>query len=217
MLEKHIMVNKTARYFVLGELSAKIERLWFVCHGYGQSADYFLKNFEILNNGKNLVVAPEGLHRFYWNGFEGKVVACWMTREDRLNDINDYVNYLDALYDEILKEFKGKKIKITVLGFSQGVATVCRWLCLGKAKTDNLILWAGYFPPDLPPAVPGRKNIFEKIKTQVVVGNQDEFLKESSLEEHQKSLENYGIKYRLTRFNGRHEIDPEVLMGLKQK
>ena len=36
-------------------------------------------------------MAPEGLSRFYLEGFSGKVGATWMTREDRLNDIDNYL------------------------------------------------------------------------------------------------------------------------------
>ena len=212
MKEKHITVNKTARYFILGEPSEKITQLWFVCHGYGQLANYFLKDFEILDNGKNLVVAPEGLHRFYWNGFDGKVVASWMTKEDRESDINDYVNYLDKLFDETLRGFSRDKIQITILGFSQGVATVSRWVCFGKSKPDHLILWAGVFPPDL--KFDPDKNVFNKIKTTMVVGNQDEFLRDGQIEEYEKKLKNMGIKYKLIRFDGKHEINKEVLKNL---
>ena len=120
MDQKNISINKTARYFTLGNPNEKIETIWFLCHGYGQLANYFLKNFEILNNGKNLLVAPEGLHRFYLNGFGGRVGASWMTREDRLNDIKDYIGFLDQLYLEIVNPFKSRNIKINVLGFSQG-------------------------------------------------------------------------------------------------
>lgn len=212
MLEKHITISKTARYFLLGDPSGEIDRVWFVCHGYGQLASYFLKNFEVLDNGKNLIVAPEGLHRFYWNGFEGKVVACWMTKEDRLNDISDYVNYLDKVYEEVIASLKNRNVKITVLGFSQGVATVTRWLTMGKAKPEKLILWAGIFPPDL--KFDPDQNIFNQMDTRMVVGMKDPFLKEIDLDEYEKVLKNTGIKYQLIRFDGKHEIEPSVLLNL---
>lgn len=217
MLERHITVSKTARYFLLGEPSEKISHIWFVCHGYGQLANFFLKNFEILDDGSTLIVSPEGMHRFYRNGFEGKVVACWMTREDRQADINDYVNFLDTLYTEILGQFKNRKPEISFLGFSQGAATVCRWINFGKAKPDNLVLWAGFFPTDFPPLPPGSdpaNQPFGTINTTIVVGNQDEFLLETSLDEFAKILEDRKIKYRLVRFEGKHEIKPEVLKSI---
>ena len=102
MQENHIKIAKTARYFQLAEIGSEIREVWFVCHGYGQHAGYFLKHFECLNNGGRLIVAPEGLSRFYLDGFYGRIGASWMTREDRLNDIKDYVLFLDAMYKLVL-------------------------------------------------------------------------------------------------------------------
>jgi hypothetical protein len=80
---KHITVKKTARYFILGEAGPFTRQVWFVCHGYGFLGGDFLKNFEALNEKEHLVVASEGLHRFYLYGTGGKVGASWMTKEDR--------------------------------------------------------------------------------------------------------------------------------------
>ncbi|MCP5046462.1 MAG: phospholipase, partial [bacterium] len=60
MKKETIKVTKTARYFLLGEPGPHIRRVWFVCHGYGQLADDFLKEFQVLDNSHHLVVAPEG-------------------------------------------------------------------------------------------------------------------------------------------------------------
>ena len=149
MIQKNIVVQKTARYFVQGEVTDQTEEVWFVCHGYGQLAKYFLKKFEILNDGKKLVVAPEALNRFYWQGFSGRVGASWMTKEDRLEEIDDYTNYLDSVFQEVLSEFNGREVRINILGFSQATATVCRWVASKKPEITNLILWAGAFPHDL--------------------------------------------------------------------
>ena len=99
MKEQTIETKKTARYYTLGTLSENTKTVWFVCHGYGQLANYFLRNFKLLENEKTFVISPEGFHRYYLNGFSGRVGASWMTKEDRLNDIADYVAYLDQLYE----------------------------------------------------------------------------------------------------------------------
>lgn len=209
-MEQHnIIVPKTARYFMLGEAESTIDTVWFVCHGYAQLANYFIKNFESLDTSRNLIIAPEGLHRFYWGKFSGRVVASWMTKEDRASDIQDYVNYLDLVYEEVLAKFGNrKKIKINVLGFSQGTATVCRWLTNGKSKADNLIIWAGAFPDDMDYGF--SKAIFDKLKTHVVVGDSDEFISEEELKKHLAVLDAHEINYQLTRFSGGHEIQLEA-------
>ncbi|MGZ4117744.1 MAG: alpha/beta hydrolase, partial [Bacteroidia bacterium] len=181
MQQKNIVIPKTARYFILGEASEKIEQVWFVCHGYGQLANYFIQNFHALNDGTQLIIAPEGLHRFYWKEFSGRVVASWMTKEDRTSDIIDYVNYLDMVYAEVLAPFKGKKIKVNVLGFSQGAATAGRWMANNRSHADNLIIWAGAFPADLD--FEKQKTIFNSMDNFIfVVGDDDQFINEEEIE-----------------------------------
>jgi predicted esterase len=209
MEQRKIKIEKTGRYFVLGDSSAEIEQVWFVCHGYAQLANYFLKNFELLNDGKTLIVAPEGLSRFYWEGVAGKVVASWMTKEDREDDIHDYVNYLDAVYSEVISQIKNRSVKINVLGFSQGVATVCRWLASGGSQADNLFLWAGAFPSDLNLEL--NKKILDALHITFVMGDNDQYITEEKVQEHIKMLEKSTLKYNVVRFEGGHEINSEAL------
>jgi len=97
--EHHLPVSRTARYFTIGEPDASLTELWFVCHGYGQLAGRFVRHFESIDAPHRMIVAPEALSRFYVE-VAGKthadthVGASWMTREDRLSDIEDYVEYL---------------------------------------------------------------------------------------------------------------------------
>ena len=145
MQEHTLTTPRTARYFTLG-VPERANDLWFVCHGYGQLAARFLERFRPIETGQRCIVAPEGLSRFYLSESpsERRVGASWMTREDRLHEIDDYVRYLDAVYGAL----QPRAAKVTVLGFSQGTATACRWAALGSARIDRLILWGGEVPPD---------------------------------------------------------------------
>ncbi len=212
IVQKNISVTKTARYFQLGEVSEQIEEVWFVGHGYGQLANYFIKKFEILDNGKRLIIAPEALHRFYWKDFTGRVGASWMTKEDRKEEIFDYVNYLDLVYTEILSQFEDRKVKINVLGFSQATATFCRWLSATKIEVENLILWGGFFPHDLD--FEYDKNYFNSAKPHILIGTNDEFYDLVSIEKHLNMLSEKGINPEFTHFEGKHEIDKETLLRL---
>lgn len=207
-----IVIQKTARYFTSVTQTTEIKNIWFVCHGYAQSAEYFIKNFEPIANNETLIIACEGLHRFYLNGFNGKVVASWMTKEDRLSDIKDYINYLDSVYKEISQKYNINEAIINVLGFSQGGATVCRWLSETKHKVDNLILWASIFPPDI--KFTDSLNIFNNIDTYILVGNEDEFVNEDEVNKHTADLEELKIKYTFLPFAGKHKIYPEPLLQL---
>src|SRR6266704_6639708 len=93
--EHHVSVTRTARYFTLGS-SRGVAEVWFACHGYGQLAGRFLEKLRVLDDGTRYLVAPEGLSRFYLSesATARRVGASWMTREDRLVEIEDYVRYL---------------------------------------------------------------------------------------------------------------------------
>src|SRR3989440_6597018 len=148
MQEHRLSTPRSARYFTLGAGTlAGASEVWIVCHGYGQLASRFLERFRPLEALGCCVVAPEGLSRFYLtdNPTERRVGASWMTREDRLHEIGDYVRYLDALYGML----GAARTKVTALGFSQGTATMSRWAALGSSRVDRLILWGGEVPPDL--------------------------------------------------------------------
>ena len=212
MQQKNITVKKTARYFTLGEASSSTKNVWFICHGYGQLANYFLRNFEPLNDGSNLLVSLEGLHRFYVKGFSDRVGASWMTREDRLIDIHDYVSFLDDVYNDVMKHLDRKKVKVHVLGFSQGAATVARWLCMGRSGADSLVMWAGAFPPDIDFRQDAQR--LPSLRKYVVMGDQDEFIAKEQLDEHLLFLRQNCIDHTLVTFSGKHEIHKETLLKI---
>lgn len=209
---KNISVQKTARYFVWGQPSAKINSVWFVLHGYSQLAEDFIKIFEPIKNENILVIAPEALNKFYVKGFSGKVGSAWMTKEDRENEIKDYVNYLDSVYEDVISFGLLTKAKIIVLGFSQGTAAACRWISKGKSKADRLILWGGGVPPDVDLEL--SKELFNSIQLTIVVGEKDEFISAEQVEKEEQRLKKNNIKYSLILFEGKHVIKREILLKL---
>jgi len=148
-MEAHkITVPRTAHYYTIGTPSKAIRQLWIVAHGYGQLAKKFIYKFEEFDDGKTLVVAPDALSRFYFKGFSGSPGSSWMTREDRLDEIADYVGYLQTIYDLFVPQLSDS-VQINFLGFSQGCATICRWMMAKFPRFDHLVLWAGLLPEDL--------------------------------------------------------------------
>lgn len=212
-IRKHNFITpKTARYFTMGELTEQTKNVWIVCHGYGQLAENFIKKFHQIVDEENYIISPEGLHRYYLDAKHEKIGASWMTREDRLDDINDYVNLLDGILELELIDFKGK---IILFGFSQGVATVSRWYMMGKIKPTYFVMWAGVFPPDLP--MEKERWVFNDSTNFVVIGEQDEFFPEQRRNQIIQEIENKGIKFDLLTFNGKHVINQETLLELKNR
>jgi len=206
--KQHIVVNKTATYHTLGDVN-NAKTIWFVLHGYGMLAEFFIKKFEPILNDETCIIAPEGLSKFYTQGFYGRVGATWMTKEDREVEIQDYINYLNQLQQFVCNQNTDTNLKINLLGFSQGGATVSRWAANGIAKFNNLILWASVFPDDMN---------FEQITTDntfLLYGDKDEFAAEEKVT-HQKELLNTKANFTIIKFKGKHDIPKEVLIEQSQ-
>lgn len=218
MQEHQLTVGRTARYYTLGKMDRPVKQVWFVCHGYGQLAGRFLRSFDVIDDGTRLIVAPEGLSRFYLGGSTGehgpdaKVGASWMTREDRLSEIEDYVRYLDALYAEVFGRVDRSAVKLIALGFSQGAATVSRWISRGGARADRLVLWGELVPPDLD--LEAAKQTLRALELSLVYGREDRFVTAEKIAEAEARLWSHGITYRLLTYDGGHELHDGVLQEL---
>jgi predicted esterase len=133
-----------------------------------------------------------------------------MTREDRLHEIDDYVRYLDALYAHVVQS----QARITALGFSQGTATVCRWVAFGSARVDRLIVWGGEVPPDLDL---GQARVNERLRASrltLVYGTSDQYFTPKVVATTASRLTEYKIAYERREFGGGHEIDEATLRAL---
>ena len=199
-MEHKLIAQKTFRYQQIGELD-KATHLLIVLHGYGQLAEFFIRKFNGVPENY-LVIAPEGMHRFYLNGTSGRVGASWMTKEDRESDIRDNLIWLNQLLNEL--KAKKKFEKIILLGFSQGGATAARWYYSSKNEINHLILWASVFPPDL--EKPENSNNSENY---FVIGTEDEFYnseaQKSEIEFYQK------IGFQTLQFKGKHNVEIRAL------
>ena len=211
--EHHIEVKRTARFHTYGNLTENTEHIIFAIHGYGELAGRFIRPFEKLDADRFFVVAPEGLNRFYWHSSSRPPVATWMTSTDRENEIKDYVNYLNQLYHKIMADVPANaNLKIHILGFSQGVATVTRWLANGVVKADSLVLWAGKMAHDLDWQT--AQPIFEAVDLHLVYGLQDKYLGYLDIDNYLKELNEKNLQPTITTFKGDHIIHLETLKAL---
>ncbi len=206
-----ISVRKTAHYYTLGQPGPQVQYCWIACHGYGQLAKSFVHKFTEVSREDTLVLAPEGFSRFYWKGFSGDVGASWMTREDRLDEIADYVRYLQTLYDHFIPQL-APDVRIILFGFSQGCATHCRWIMQQFPRFDHLVLWAGLLPEDL--NYQPHTDYFASKKLHFVYGTKDPFLTEERLQAHRQLIEEQQLNFRVDIFEGKHVVDRAVLRRL---
>lgn len=217
MQELPIEFNFQGRYFKLGEINAETKAVWFVLHGYGQLAQYFLPKFKSLIEHNICVIAPEGLSHYYLEDASTRnksgstrVGASWMTRENRMQDIENYVAYLNSVFNH--ETGSNKNLDITLLGFSQGGATASRWAFSNSIYFRRLILWAGILPTDMD-FEKGRQLLKEKDVT-LIYGKHDPFLNESRFVEMRTLSEKLEITPHQVVFDGAHEIHEATLLTL---
>lgn len=182
---------------------------WLVLHGYGQLAAWFLRHFAVLDDGTRQFVAPEALSRFYLSLGNDRVGASWMTREDRQHEIDDTLDYLDALHAHLTTD-EQTPVPLHVFGFSQGANAASRWVCLRRPPATRLILWGGTFAHDLDLAA--HRDLFDHLNVTFVVGDQDEFIPPDKLATEQERLRD--IPHTFVPYAGRHALYAEVLRTL---
>lgn len=197
-MEKHISFTQRAPYLRQGTGN----KLLYVLHGYGQLAKFFIRKFQPAEALGYTVVAPEGLHRFYLEGTTGRVGASWMTKENREQDIANYIAYLNAIQAELTAEKDWDEI--VVLGFSQGVATAFRWLAESDIKPSKFLICSGLVPPDVDLQI--KKDIFNPIKMSYFSGVNDPYRTEASVQEFYDAVASSKLDMELVNFDGVHEV-----------
>lgn len=217
MREHHLQVPKTARYWTTGDPEGA-DDVWFVLHGYMQLARRFLRRFEPIAGPGRLIVAPEGLSRFYVrsgggrHGAESVVGASWMTREERLTEIADYVAYLDRLGERLFERIGRGSVRLVVLGFSQGVATAARWAVRGAWPADVLVAWGDSLPPDLDEQQ--ARSRLAALDLVMVRGAGDATRRPGEEAKDEARLRTWGVEARILDHPGGHRVEEEALLRL---
>ena len=169
-------------------------------HGYAETAGDHLNEITRIPDTEGwLVVAIQALHPFYTR--KERVVASWMTRDDREHAIADNVDYVGRVLDRVRQEHQ-TKATLVFAGFSQGGAMAYR--AAANYRADALIILAADAPPDviarqrvtLPPVLIGR-------------GIRDDWYTEAKELADVKALKNAGAHVDSCVFDGGHEwTDP---------
>jgi DNA-binding transcriptional LysR family regulator len=102
--------------------------------------------------------------------------------------------------------------RIVVLGFSQGTATVCRWLAASELRADEIVLWAGSIPPELDVAEWAES--LHGAKLSLVAGESDELVTANAVAAEGERLSAAGVAFTLHRYAGGHRIDEQALSKL---
>lgn len=198
-------VVRTARYHVLGTPGPDTRELEFALHGYGQLARLFLEGLRPRARPGRVLVAPEGLSRYYLRRGTGEVGASWMTKEERATEIGDTLRYLDRLAGE----FAALACARSLLGFSQGAAAAARWAVLGATEFTRVVLWGCPLPPDL--ALETHSARVRALHWTFAVGSGDTTVDPSAVARDVARVRALGAVVEHHVFAGGHELDREWL------
>lgn len=214
--EHHLTVPRTARYYTLGTPGADTRAVWIVAHGYGQLAADFIARFAPVDDGAHVIVAPEALNKYYHDTRPGAssssmVGATWMTKEDRSSEIADQITYLDALYATIFREVARDAVRVTALGFSQGVATIARWLSHTRLPIDRAIFWSGILPEE---SLLTKDSALRRADVVLVYGLRDDFATAERVMRQIASFQAVDKSFTQMEFAGGHRLDDETLRAL---
>ena len=212
IIETSIKIQKSARYFSIGEFTPKVKKAWFVLHGYGQLAQDFLKEFESISSEETIIIAPEALSKFYFRGLSGNIGASWMTKEDRENEIDDYVGFLNYVYNTVLTKVNNENLEIIILGFSQGCHTAVRWLEKSELAVSKLVLCSGSFPEDI--NFYNNLEYWKSLNIHSMVGSSDRLVDHKKLSDQIRRLNSIDIEVDQYKFEGGHKLEPKLLQNI---
>jgi pimeloyl-ACP methyl ester carboxylesterase len=182
-------------------------------HGYAQTAEDMLVELQQVPGADRWTkVSIQALHPFYIRG-DSKVVANWMTRQDRELAIADNIAYVQRAMEHTgfsPRDIPGAEapglhlvqpgLHVVTVGFSQGAAMAYRAALHNPYPVAGIVALGGDIPPELkadpsliwPPVLMG-------------VGEREEWYAGDKLEADLTFLRSRNITHKLVRFDGGHE------------
>ena len=144
-LVRHVEARTHGRYLVRTPAIAGPWPLLVGFHGYAEDARIHLDAVSAIPGiGEWLVASVQALHPFYTR--DQRVVASWMTRQDRELAIADNVEYVSRVLHAIRDEFPTRQ-PLAVIGFSQGGAMAYR--AAARCGATAAIVLGADVPPDV--------------------------------------------------------------------
>jgi predicted esterase len=190
-------------------------------HGYGENAGDMMAALRLIPGASTWTrVSIQALNRFYTRG-DAKVVANWMTREDREQAIADNIAYVNTALELVLARaearalhqpgmevpgFSPGRTPLVFVGFSQGVAMAYRAALMGARPVSGVIALAGDIPPELKTDVPARQ---PWPRVLIGVGDKEEWYSTEKVQGDLAFLRSHNVPHAITRFKGGHEWTDE--------
>lgn len=210
-VEKTVTYSTENTYLTQNELTSKTKNVWLIFHGIGYLSRYFVKYFEGLDTEENYLIVPQAPSKYYLKNEYKYVGASWLTKENTAIEVNNVLNYIDAVLEA---EHIPEHVNLILFGFSQGVSVATRWLAGKKFRCTLVVLYAGGIPNEL---TASDFNFLDFTATQIkiIYGDQDEFLTPDRLKGEKVKIDSLfqGLAEIIT-FKGGHDVKPEIIEKL---
>ncbi|MBW2961396.1 alpha/beta hydrolase [Mesonia aestuariivivens] len=207
--EKKVSYQTTNSYSTINKLNSTTKNVWFCCHGLGFLSRYFIRYFNGLNAEENYVIAPQAPSKYYQKSDFKHVGASWLTKEETQQETENVLNYLDSVLEA--EKIPNDK-RLILIGFSQGVSVIMRWMASRKLSCDTLVIHSGSISKELTP------KDFEFLKdtnVELWYGTEDEYLTEDRItQETKRAKDMFGDQLRIVPFEGKHVVNTELIEQL---
>ena len=207
--EKEIKYSSSNTYSTLNLLTSKTKNVWFVCHGIGHLSRYFIRHFNELDSDENYIIAPQAQSKFYIAPKMKHIGACWLTKENTKKETNNVINYFNEIF---ANENIPSSCNLILLGFSQGVSVITRFIAKSGIKFNKLIVYAGKIPIEL--SKNDFKHIDNKSKVYLVYCANDLYIDEKTVNLEKKKAKNLFNNISTINFDIAHEINASIVNQL---
>ncbi len=200
--EKFLSIETTHPYETLNQWTPKTRRVWLVFHGIGYLSRYFLRHFRHLDPEENYIIAPQAPSLYYLDQTYTHIGASWLTRENTSLHMENLLHLLDALYE---REKLEDAPSLVLMGYSQGVSVLSRWVAARKLQCNRLVFYAGRIPEQLSAA--DFEHLSVETPVEFFIGDQDPFVSEADREKLKGQMEVlFGDRLKIKEYSGGHKL-----------
>lgn len=204
--EKQVSYQIKNSYSTLNNYTEKTKNVWMVFHGIGYLSRFFMKYFRELNPEENYIIAPQAQSKYYLSDKYTHVGASWFTKENIETEIKNTLAYLKEVYTA---EALQNAPNLILLGYSQGVSVVTRWVARNEVECSRIILHSGGLPNELQPE---DFEFLQNTRVSLIYGTQDEYLNEERMKiELDRAKKLFGDQMEIITFDGGHEVNVQAI------
>lgn len=200
--EKFLTIQATHPYETLNPRTPDTRQIWVVFHGIGYLSRYFLRHFKHLEPGANYIIAPQAPALYYLDQTYTHIGGSWLTRENTDLYMDNLLQLLDGLWRA---EELQTAPSLVLMGYSQGVSVLCRWVAARKIQCKRLVLYAGKVPEELGAEDFG--HLSQDTEVEFFIGDQDPYVTpamRAGMEDHMQML--FGDRLKITEYVGGHSL-----------